>query len=458
MEASVPAERRRDSNKWVDYVIATTPQGCIRRFSSNKSLIDNLGQVFAYVCQTLKILYNYGQCLHMFINRSLPEVDLLFLKNNHPCYGRLGLRYERYEALQQVTKSWERAGKNTDTPKVFELEPRELSELTGLLEVQVDLPEGEAGILVPFDFADLNLGLFVLWGGREEARGKQSPENEKLRGWVASIYFFMKEFLEREYIIVPQVTYLPSLYAARWKRAAILFADIRNFTPLSEILRNTYARPEKRETSVFRNILNKHCREMANIVQQDAQGRINRFFGPGVMAIFGEHEDNPSKAAASAVYAATRMVKHFQTLKLEFLRTAFGEGYETEYNESVGIELGVGIDFGTVLFEYLGDERHREYTVIGDHVNFAQRLEHEAMRVDETGRHRPPILISPTVERCTRPWIERKERMSIYEKKGFTYTVYGLTPEDFERDLFAKCMEMGDWTTPWKDAGLLQPA
>jgi class 3 adenylate cyclase len=445
----------------IDYITAHTPQECIRRFSRNRSLIDNLSQVFDHLGQNLGMLCGNKQYLHLFINRSLPEVHFISSLSSSPVgYRRLDLRDERYAGyrfLQQLTASDQGAG--TDIPTISLKQPGVLSQLLELLGISKQQVGKDPGILVPFDLADLNLGLFVLWDEKEKGQNQQLPENEKLCAWVASTYYFLKEFLVREYAtIVPQLTYLPSLYAARWNRAAILLADIRNFTPLSGVLRNTYARPEKRETTVFRDILNKHCREMARIIQQEAQGRIDRFYGPGVMAIFGEHEDNPSKAASSAIYAATKMVELFQRdLKKEFLQTALGDGYEVEYNESVGIDLGVGIDFGTVLFEYLGDERHREYTVIGDHVNFAKQLEHEAMRVDERGYQHPPILISPTMERCTRPWIpeSRRECVSLLDKeRGFTWTAYGLSPECFDQQKYLNCLQTGDWETPWSEIGL----
>ena len=65
---------------------------------------------------------------------------------------------------------------------------------------------------------------------------------------------------------------MPSYYSARWAKAAILFADIRNFTPLTEILRNVYARLGDQETRIFREIMDTHCREMARIVQEQNRG------------------------------------------------------------------------------------------------------------------------------------------------------------------------------------------
>jgi class 3 adenylate cyclase len=256
------------------------------------------------------------------------------------------------------------------------------------------------------------------------------------------------------------VTYLPSLYAARWNQAAILVADIKNFTPLTQIVRVIRtSQQEKQDTGVLRRILNEHCREMASIIQEDGRGRIDRFFGAGVMAIFGEHEVNPVKATTTAVYVAAKLVQRFRTLKNRFLEQAFGVGYDTDYSESVNIDLSVGIDFGTVLFDYLGDENHREYTVIGDHVNFAKRLEYEALRVDEAGHLRQPILISPTVERCIRPWIHQCATCVVRGREmDYACTAHGLFPQDLDEAKFMYSWETNDWTGSWESTGWSPPS
>jgi class 3 adenylate cyclase len=256
--------------------------------------------------------------------------------------------------------------------------------------------------------------------------------------------------------MLTQETYLPSFYASRWTQAAILFADIKNFTPLTQILRNVYAPPGQRDTDALMEILNKHCSEMARIIQQKGQGRINRFFGPGVMAIFGEHERNPTKAAGSAAYVAIEMIERFQTLRREFLETAFGGNYETEYNESVDVQLAIGIDYGTVLFDYLGDSFHREFTVLGDHVTYAEQLQYYALQADENGRQHPSILISPTVERCIRPFLAKRERV-FGHREASALAAFGLSREIFDTAEFLRCQEKNSWDSVWTAKGLSPP-
>lgn len=466
--------RGREHSGWVDHTIATTPQGCIKRFSRNRSLLDNLGQVFAHLCQTLRVLCNYRQCLHLFVNRALPEADVLWPSGGNQAYRRL--RYEQlhssFSSLRQITKWDERARGSTDTPECLLLSAMDLLKLSGLLEeaaessqqgktakmeIAATVSKSDTGILVPFDRADLNLGFFVLWGQRSIARAQAGPEDEALHKWSASTFKFLKEFLEREYPLLTKETYLPSFYATRWTKAAILFADIKNFAPLTQILRNVYGQPGQRDTTVLMDILNEHCREMAHVIQQEGRGRIDRFIGPGVMAIFGEHERNPTKAASCAAYVATKMVQRFETLRHEFLKTAFGVGYEIEYNESVDIQLAIGIDYGTVLFDYLGDDDHREYTVIGDHVTHAEQLQYQALGADKSGCQYPPILVSPTVERCIRPFIKFKECVLRETETSAVCTAYGISPENFDTVRFLECLQSDDWEGVWAEKGLTPP-
>ena len=193
---------------------------------------------------------------------------------------------------------------------------------------------------------------------------------------------------------------------------------------------------------------------MASIVQGESQGRIINFFGTKLLAIFGEHEDNPSKAATSAVYAATLMVKKFRELKLEFLEKAFGKNYDIEHNESIDINLGVGVDYGKVLFEYLGNERHRDYTVIGEHVSFAEFLEKQTYQYDQKGTENPSILVGQTIERCTLPWIEPNSKTRLHlsdNDKGYTYKVCGIAFDGFSEDYFLKCKKDDSWDSAWEN-------
>jgi len=138
------------------------------------------------------------------------------------------------------------------------------------------------------------------------------------------------------------------------KRAVVtvLFSDIRGFTSLSEKM-------SAEEVSV---ILNEYFSEMEPIITK-YNGVINKFIGDAVMALFGEPIQDINHAQ-NAVKCAYEMLK-----KVEYLREKW------LFEGKPRIEIGVGINTGEVFIGNIGTETRMEYTVIGDTVNLASRIE-----------------------------------------------------------------------------------
>ena len=138
------------------------------------------------------------------------------------------------------------------------------------------------------------------------------------------------------------------------KRAnvTVLFSDIRGFTSMSEQM-------SPQEVS---EILNEYFTEMEPIITS-YNGVINKFIGDAVMAIFGEpiQDKNHAQNAVRCAYAMLQKVKELQK---KWAR----EGKPK-------IEIGVGINTGEVFVGNIGSINRMEYTVIGDTVNLASRLE-----------------------------------------------------------------------------------
>ena len=132
----------------------------------------------------------------------------------------------------------------------------------------------------------------------------------------------------------------------------VLFADIRGFTSLSE----------KMEADEVSMILNEYFTEIEPIITK-YNGVINKFIGDAVMAIFGEPIID-EKHAENAVKCANEMLLTVKKLQHKWLN----EGKPK-------IEIGVGINTGEVFLGNIGSEERMEYTVIGDTVNLASRLE-----------------------------------------------------------------------------------
>lgn len=132
----------------------------------------------------------------------------------------------------------------------------------------------------------------------------------------------------------------------------ILFSDIRGFTTFSE-------RMDAKALAAF---LNDYLGIMTQIVFAH-QGTLDKYIGDAVMAFWGAPLDQ-KKHAENALIAARAMMKALAENKERFLKQ-----YGVEVN------VGVGINSGAVNVGNMGSSNNFAYTVIGDHVNLASRLE-----------------------------------------------------------------------------------
>ena len=240
------------------------------------------------------------------------------------------------------------------------------------------------------------LGTIVLWSEGETATESMeklfSDREESLGVASKALGQFVGQLLESHYGVAKE-TYLPSFKKPGPRSIAIMFADIRDFTPVTEIARNFNLLEE------FTEFIATYCREMCEIIQAHG-GRVHSLAGDGIMALFGEYAAE-TDAMRSAVEAARRMCLRFETIKSEYLERPKIKAFLTNEYEPMNFRLGIGINFGPVIFDYFGAPGSRVYSPFGDHVNFAQRLETEAARFDERLRERPdrmraPILLQPT--------------------------------------------------------------
>lgn len=136
------------------------------------------------------------------------------------------------------------------------------------------------------------------------------------------------------------------------REIAVLFADIRGFTQLSEH-RLPY-------DVVF--LLNRYFRAMGEAVTS-AGGRVDKFIGDGVMALFGL-ETTPAEACAQAIAAAVSM-----STNLEQLNQLMAHDLREP------LRIGIGIHVGPTIVGEMGFAGTQAMTAIGDAVNTASRLE-----------------------------------------------------------------------------------
>ncbi len=179
---------------------------------------------------------------------------------------------------------------------------------------------------------------------------------------------------------------------------AVLFSDIRGFTTLSEILS-----PEELITT-----LNRFFTLMTKVIT-DYGGYVDKFIGDAIMAVFSfpkEGEENINNCE-QAVRAALHMRSELNRFK-----TTLGVGLED-------LDVGVGIHYGKMVSGIIGSPQKRSFTVIGDAVNTASRLEGLTKQLGAS-----LVVSKEVVERLENPKDFIIRPMGAYRPKGKKNPIY----------------------------------
>jgi adenylate cyclase len=181
------------------------------------------------------------------------------------------------------------------------------------------------------------------------------------------------------------------------RRAAVLFSDIRGFSTLAE----------KMDPQAVVALLNEYLTAMASATGT-FQGYINNFIGDAIVVVFGAPIPQ-SDAERRAVLAALAMRDALAELNVR--RTARGDA---------AIETGIGIAAGDMVAGQIGSPERMLYTVIGDAVNVASRL--ETLTKDYPGKS---ILLTRRVADALAadPALPHVESLGLIKLKGRTEPV-----------------------------------
>ncbi len=253
--------------------------------------------------------------------------------------------------------------------------------------------------------------------------GWWAPLIAPMLGWASSLalsilYFSSQERAERRQLMQLFASHVSPEVAKRlWDAreqffseggvrpdtltATVLFTDITNFTTIAE----------KMEPLILMKWLNEYMGEMSKIVTNH-NGMVNKYIGDAIMAIFGV----PVKRETETEIAAD--AQHAVKCAIEFNRRLCELNQKWQPQGLPEITMRVGIYTGALVAGSFGGAVRMEYTVIGDTVNAASRLESFDKTVAQSDSQHPcRILIGETTYRCVNYLYETKI-VGEYQLKG----------------------------------------
>ncbi|MBA7663216.1 hypothetical protein ES703_71255 [subsurface metagenome] len=167
------------------------------------------------------------------------------------------------------------------------------------------------------------------------------------------------------------------------KNVSIMFADISGFTSMSERLD-----PEE-----VTDIINKYFEKISEIIYR-YEGTIDRYIGDCILALFGVpiiHEDDPERSVRTA---------------LEIMDSL--KELDKSINES--LQMHIGINAGLVVAGKIGSDMRMQYTVIGDSVNLASRIQ----SVAKSGQ----ILVGESIYKMTKSVFDYAEKEQLDRQRS----------------------------------------
>ncbi|MGZ5035860.1 MAG: CHASE2 domain-containing protein [Usitatibacter sp.] len=223
--------------------------------------------------------------------------------------------------------------------------------------------------------------------------------------------------------LVAEMSKNPEEYSMRGESRdmTVLFSDVRDFTSISEGLT-----PEG-----LKDLMNAYLTEMTQVIQEK-RGTIDKYIGDAIMAFWGAPLVD-AEHAVHGVEAAIAMQKRVRSMDADFVK----RGWPI-------LNIGVGLNNGDMSVGDMGSKFRRAYTVMGDAVNIASRLE------GLTKEYGVGILVSENMVKAAQGFVYREidrvvvkgrqEGIAIYEPIGKVGEVVETVLQEIDR--FHKALEL----------------
>lgn len=278
--------------------------------------------------------------------------------------------------------------------------------IAGLVYIVFNMYWWQNGYVLPLAMPMLMIGLLYIlnmtYGFFIEARSKRQ---------ITGIFgtYVPKELVE-------EMAKDPGTYTTKGESRdmTVLFSDVRNFTSISEGLSATE----------LTKMMNAYLTGMTETIQQD-RGTIDKYIGDAIMAFWGAPLKD-EKHAEHALQSALAMQKKIRDIAPDFIKRGWPK-----------LEIGVGLNCGVMNVGDMGSSFRRAYTVMGDAVNLASRLE------SLTKEYGVGILVSENIVKAVPSVIYREldrvrvkgklEPISIYEPVGVKGEIANQMIDEIDR-------------------------
>jgi adenylate cyclase len=223
--------------------------------------------------------------------------------------------------------------------------------------------------------------------------------------------------------LVAQMSKNPEEYSMRGesREMTVLFSDVRDFTSISEGL----------TAEQLKDMMNTYLTEMTEVIQQE-RGTIDKYIGDAIMAFWGAPLADPEHAV-HGLEAGLDMQKRIRSLDNDFAK----RGWPV-------LHIGVGLNCGEMNVGDMGSKFRRAYTVMGDAVNIASRLE------GLTKEYGVGILVTENIVKAAQGFVYREvdkvvvkgrhEGLNIFEPIGRVGEVGETQLQEIDR--FHKALEL----------------